>query len=127
MKSFRTGQVPFPLNPRRSQGQAMKWIVAAARGKKGAPKRGSFDRRLANELLAAYQNKGGAVAKKEQVHKDAVANQAAAHFRWRVSTASPAGSINMNDKRNPLMGRRDVKRLQASMPRRPPPPPPPPP
>ena len=118
MKNFRSGPVPFPLNPKRSQGQAMKWIIAAARGKKGAPKRGGFDRRLANELLAAYQSKGGAIAKKEQVHKEAVANQAAAHFRWRVSAASPQGSIDMSERGSrKLMGRREVKRLQASMPR----------
>ena len=114
MKSFRSGPVPYPLNPRRAEGQAMKWIVAAARGKKGAPKRFAFSRRLANELLSAYQNKGSAVQKKEQVHRDAVTNQAAAHFRWRASSASPPGSIDMNRGRQ-TMGRRDVKRLQASM------------
>merc|ERR1719454_1969096 len=52
MKSFRSGPVPYPLNPRRAEGQAMKWIVAAARGKKGAPKRFAFSRRLAHELLS---------------------------------------------------------------------------
>lgn len=115
MKSYRSGPVPFPLNPKRSQGQAMKWIISAARGKKGAQKRGKFDRRLANELLQAYQNKGAAIAKKEQVHKDAVANQAAAHFRWRVSASSSQGSIDMDRKQFRPRGRRDIKRLQTSM------------
>lgn len=99
MKYWRTGAVPFPLNPRRSQGMAMKWLVAAARGKKGAPKRGSFDQRLANELIAAYQNKGGAIQKKEQVHKEAIANQAAAHFRWRTAATSHPGAITVRSKR----------------------------
>jgi len=117
MKSFRTGPVPFPLNPRRAEGQAMKWLVAAARGKKGAAKRGHFDRRLANELLAAYQNKGGAIAKKEEVHKAAVANQAAAHFRWRVSSSSAQGSVNMDRRQYRPIGRRAIKRLQVSLPR----------
>lgn len=119
MRSFKAGPVPFPLNPRRSEGLAMKWIVWTARGKKGGEKRFHFGRRLANELLAAYQNKGGAVQRKEGVHRDAVANQAAAHFRWRAANQGDAGSINMNPRRK-MAGRRDVKRLQASMsPRRP--------
>lgn len=120
MKSFRSGPVPFPLNPHRSEGQAMKWIVGAARGKKGAPKRGKFDRRLANELLAAYQNKGGAIAKKEQVHKDAVANQAAAHFRWRVGSSAAQGTIDLDRRQYRPVGRRAIKRLQGSLPRAPP-------
>ena len=121
MKTFRAGQVPFPLNPRRSEGQAMKWIVWAARGKKGAPKRGKFDQRLANELLAAYDNKGGAIARKQQVHKEAVANQAAAHFRWRTGGRSSQGEVDINRKLYRPMGRRSIKRLQASLPVTPPP------
>ena len=89
MRTFRSGPVPFPLNPKRAEGQAMKWIIAAARKRAGT----SFDRRLAQELLAAHQRKGAAVQKREEVHKMAVANQAAAHFRWRwAPPASPAPS-----------------------------------
>jgi small subunit ribosomal protein S7 len=110
MRSFRSGPVPFPLNPKRAEGQAMKWIVAAARKRSGA----SFDRLLAQELLAAHQNKGSAVQKREEVHRTAVANQAAAHFRWRVGSHAPPGSIDMDKKRFRPIGRRSVKRLQGA-------------
>ena len=61
------------------------------------------------------------MAKKEQVHKEAVANQAAAHFRWRTSNQRPQGAIDMDNRHNRLMGRTDIKRLQAAFPERPPP------
>lgn len=112
MRTFRSGPVPFPLNPKRAEGQAMKWIIAAARKRAGT----SFDRRLAQELLAAHQRKGAAVQKREEVHKMAVANQAAAHFRWRVGTSRVAGAIDMQRKQHRPLARRSIKRWQGLMP-----------
>jgi len=108
MRSFKQGPVPFPLNPRRAEGKAMKWIVGAARKRSGT----SFDRRLAQELLAAQQHKGAAYGKREEVHKTAVANQAAAHFRWRIGGSRPVGAIDMERKLYRPRGRRMIKRLQ---------------
>lgn len=71
MRTFKSGAVPFPLNPRRAEGQAMKWIVAAARKRKGQ----AFEKSLSAELLSASQHKGSAILKKQEVHKTAVANQ----------------------------------------------------
>lgn len=111
MRTFRAGPVPFPLNTRRAEGQAMKWLVKAARDRRGTS---SFDSKLAQELLAAQQHKGSAIMKREQVHKMAVANQAAAHFRWRAGASRPAGSVDMDRKRYRPQGRRAIKRFQGA-------------
>ena len=57
---------------------SMKWIVEAARTKKGAP----ISAKLADEIIAASKNEGEAVRKKENTHKMAEANKAFAHFAW---------------------------------------------
>ena len=75
----------------------------------------SFDRKLAQELLAAHQNKGAAIQKRESVHQSAVSNQAAAHFRWRVGGAVAPGSVDM-DKISPRpVGRRVIKRENGGL------------
>jgi small subunit ribosomal protein S7 len=56
----------------------MKWIIDAARSKKGSP----MHEKLADELIAAAKNEGEAVRKKENTHKMAEANKAFAHFAW---------------------------------------------
>ena len=71
-------QVPMPVNPRRSQSLAIRWILEAARGKKGRP----MEQRLASELLDAFNNTGAAVTTRENVHRMAEANKAFAHFAW---------------------------------------------
>jgi small subunit ribosomal protein S7 len=71
-------QVPVEVRPERQQALAMRWIVNAARSKKG----GNMDQFLATELLLAANNDGEAVKKKENVHKMAEANKAFAHFAW---------------------------------------------
>ena len=109
------GMVPFPLAPRRAEGIAMKWLVAAARKRKAS---GNMDDRLSNELLQAYQNKGTAVGKREATHKSALANQAGAHFRWRGGATEP-GAVNMDSRKTFRPGgRRSVKRLQRAFKRR---------
>jgi len=57
---------------------AMRWILQAARTKKGKP----MKEKLAEELIEAAQNKGAAIKKKEDTHKMAEANRAFAHFAW---------------------------------------------
>lgn len=71
-------QVPREVRPERKQALSMKWIVEAARGKKGKP----MAEKLADEIIAASKNEGEAVKKRENVHKMAEANKAFAHFAW---------------------------------------------
>ncbi len=71
-------QVPREVRPERRQALSMKWIIEAARGKKGKP----IHIKLAEEIIAASKNEGEAVKKRENVHKMAEANKAFAHFAW---------------------------------------------
>jgi len=73
-----TYQVPMEVSRRRAQMLAIRWILQAARGKKGRP----VARALADELIAAYNGEGGAMTTRENVHKMAEANKAFAHFAW---------------------------------------------
>ncbi len=80
VKSRRVGgsnyQVPIEVNPRRRQALAFRWIIDAARAKKGRP----MAKKLAEELIQASQNQGDAVKKKQDIHRMAEANRAFAHF-----------------------------------------------
>jgi small subunit ribosomal protein S7 len=82
VKSRRVGgatyQVPVEVRPNRRGALAMRWLVDAAR-KRGEK---SMGRRLAGELLDAFENRGTAVKKREDTHKMAEANRAFAHYRW---------------------------------------------
>jgi small subunit ribosomal protein S7 len=71
-------QVPMQVRPHRQQSLAIRWLIAACRGKKGRP---TF-LRLADELMAAYRREGEAMAKREQTIKMAEANKAFSHFAW---------------------------------------------
>ena len=71
-------QVPMQVKPSRQQSLAIRWILEAARGKKGKP----ISERLAGELSEAYAGQGGAMSTRENVHKMAEANKAFAHFAW---------------------------------------------
>ncbi len=71
-------QVPVEVRPERRQALSMKWIIDAARAKKGAP----ISAKLADEIIAASKNEGEAVKKRENTHKMAEANKAFAHFAW---------------------------------------------
>ncbi len=73
-----TYQVPLEVSPARSESLAMRWIVGYARGRKGQP----MHRALANELKEAAQGQGSSVRKRDDVHKQAQANRAFAHFRF---------------------------------------------
>ncbi|MEK7585759.1 MAG: 30S ribosomal protein S7 [Patescibacteria group bacterium] len=71
-------QVPREVRPERRTALAMRWIILAARGKKGAP----IHEKLAEELILASKNEGSAVKKRDDTHKMAEANKAFAHFAW---------------------------------------------
>jgi len=71
-------QVPVEVRPERRQALSIKWIIDAARNKKGAP----ISAKLADEIIAASKNEGEAVKKRENTHKMAEANKAFAHFAW---------------------------------------------
>ena len=73
-----TYQVPRELRPDRRLSLAMRWIVLAARSKKGSPMKD----KLANELISASKNEGEAIKKRDNTHKMAEANRAFAHFAW---------------------------------------------
>ncbi len=81
-KSRRVGgstyQVPVEVSPRRRTALGLRWIVLSSRS------RGEkvMADRLANELIDAANNRGGAVKKREDVHRMADANRAFAHYRW---------------------------------------------
>lgn len=71
-------QVPREVKPERKLALSMKWIIDAARSKKGA----NMYKKLADEIIAASKGEGEAVKKKENTHKMAEANKAFAHFTW---------------------------------------------
>jgi len=71
-------QVPMQVRPNRQQSLAFRWIIQAARSKKGKP----MCDRLASELIDAFNNTGAAVNTKENTHRMAEANKAFAHFAW---------------------------------------------
>jgi small subunit ribosomal protein S7 len=73
-----TYQVPMQVNKTRQQSLSIRWIIQAARGKKGRP----MYLRLADELMAAYRREGEAMTKRENTIKMAESNKAFAHFAW---------------------------------------------
>jgi len=80
VKSRRVGganyQIPFPVQGHRQLHYAYSWMVQSARARKGMP----YERRLAAEIVDAYNESGAAFKKKEDTHKMAEANRAFAHF-----------------------------------------------
>ena len=73
-----TYQVPMEIRPERRQTLAIRWIVLFAR-KRGEK---TMDARLAGELMDAFNMTGGAVKRKDEMHRAAEANKAFAHYRW---------------------------------------------
>jgi len=73
-----TYQVPREVSPERRNALAMRWLIAAARAKKGKP----MSKKLAEEILLAIKNEGSAIKKKLDTHRMAEANRAFAHFAW---------------------------------------------
>jgi len=73
-----TYQVPVDVRPSRRLALAMRWLIAYSRdrGEK------DYSKRLAAEVLEAYNNRGNAIKKREDVHKMAEANKAFSHYNW---------------------------------------------
>jgi small subunit ribosomal protein S7 len=82
VKSRRVGganyQVPVEVRPSRRMALSMRWLRDAAR-KRGEK---SMDLRLAGELMDAAEGRGGAMKKRDEVHRMAEANKAFSHFRF---------------------------------------------
>ena len=82
VKSRRVGgsnyQVPVEVNDERAQTLALRWLVNYAKLRNGK----GMAINLANEIIDASNNTGGAVKKREDTHKMAEANKAFAHYRW---------------------------------------------
>jgi small subunit ribosomal protein S7 len=73
-----TYQVPVEVEAARGVSLARRWIIAAAKAKKGK----AMKDKLASELIDAYQGQGSTIKKREDTHKMAEANRAFAHYRW---------------------------------------------
>lgn len=71
-------QIPYPVKPERRTTLALRWIIEAAKSKKGKP----MVEKLTQELIDAFNNMGVAVKKKMDTHRMADANKAFAHFAW---------------------------------------------
>ncbi len=82
VKSRRVGgvtyQVPVEVAPERQLSLAFRWIIKSARERKGR----SMIEKLAQEIIDAKNNTGGAIKKKEDTRKMAEANRAFSHYRW---------------------------------------------
>jgi small subunit ribosomal protein S7 len=82
VKSRRVGgstyQVPIEVRPVRRMALSIRWVISHARRRGGK----SMRQKLANELIEASHNRGGAIKKKEDVHRMAEANKAFSHYRW---------------------------------------------
>lgn len=82
VKSRRVGgsnyQVPIEVNPNRRNSLAIRWLITYSRSRSER----TMMAKLANELLDAANLRGGAMKKKDDVHKMAEANKAFAHYRW---------------------------------------------
>ncbi len=82
VKSRRVGganyQVPYEVRGERKEALAMRWIIGAAKNKKGKP----MAERLAQEFMDAFKNEGEAIKKRQNMHRMAEANKAFAHFAW---------------------------------------------
>lgn len=81
-KSRRVGganyQVPVEVRPTRREALGLRWLIDYATVRPGH----SMREKLADEIIDAFNNRGGAIKKREDVHKMAEANKAFAHYRW---------------------------------------------
>ncbi len=73
-----TYQVPVDVRPSRRLSLAMRWLVEYSRGRGEK----DYSKRLAGEVLDAFNNRGNAIKKREDVHRMAEANKAFSHYNW---------------------------------------------
>lgn len=71
-------QVPIQVNRKRQQSLAIRWLLEAARGRKGR----AISTNLAQEFIDAFKGEGTAMTTRENVHRMADANKAFSHFAW---------------------------------------------
>jgi len=71
-------QVPVEVNPYRARALAMRWLIDAAHSRSDK----TMGKRIAHEMLDAYEGRGAAVKKKTDVHRMAESNRAFSHFAW---------------------------------------------
>ena len=71
-------QIPIEVNPDRRASLSIRWLISFARRRGGK----SMSERLAGELLDAFNGRGAAIKRKEEIHRMAEANRAFAHYRW---------------------------------------------
>ncbi|MBI2068443.1 MAG: 30S ribosomal protein S7 [Deltaproteobacteria bacterium] len=73
-----TYQVPMEVRSERRVSLGLRWLILSSRDRGGR----SMEEKLASEIIDAHEMRGGAVKKKEDVHRMAEANRAFAHYRW---------------------------------------------
>jgi small subunit ribosomal protein S7 len=73
-----TYQVPVEVNESRRIALSIRWMIQNARSRAGK----TMSEKLTGEIVDAYNNAGGAIKKREEVHRMAEANKAFAHYRW---------------------------------------------
>jgi small subunit ribosomal protein S7 len=73
-----TYQVPVEVNESRRIALSIRWVIQNARSRAGK----TMSEKLTGEIVDAYNNSGGAIKKREEVHRMAEANKAFAHYRW---------------------------------------------
>lgn len=71
-------QIPTEVNPDRARALAMRWLISAAKVRSDK----TMGKRLAHEILDAYEGRGSAIKKKTDVHRMAESNRAFSHFAW---------------------------------------------
>lgn len=74
-------QVPMPVSPRRQFSLSIRWLVEYANTRSNSEYH-TYGEKLAAEIMDAYNNAGAAIKKRDDVHRQADANKAFAHFRW---------------------------------------------
>ena len=74
-------QVPMPVSPRRQFSISIRWLIEFS-NKRSNSEYHTFGEKLAAEIMDAYNNQGAAIKKRDDVHRQADANKAFAHFRW---------------------------------------------
>ena len=74
-------QVPMPVSPRRQFSISIRWLIEFS-NKRSNSEYHTFGEKLAAEIMDAYNNQGATIKKRDDVHRQADANKAFAHFRW---------------------------------------------
>ena len=74
-------QVPMPVSPRRQFSMSIRWLIEFS-NKRSNSEYHTYGEKLAAEIMDAYNNQGATIKKRDDVHRQADANKAFAHFRW---------------------------------------------